>query len=72
MTKNRYPGRPGYHLPNRRIGGTGCDIIRCAVPDMEAARALKEIKNGIRIPLIADIHFDYRLALGSPGSGWTA
>ena len=47
----------------------GCDIIRCAVPDMEAARALKEIKNGIRIPLIADIHFDYRLALEALASG---
>ena len=41
----------------------GCEIIRVAVPDAEAARALPAIKKGIAIPLIADIHFDYRLAL---------
>lgn len=41
----------------------GCDIIRVAVPDEEAAEALKEIKKQISIPLVADIHFDYRLAL---------
>ena len=41
----------------------GCDIIRCAVPDMEAALALKEIKKAIHIPLVADIHFDYKLAI---------
>ena len=38
----------------------GCEIIRCAVPTMEAAEALKEIKRRIHIPLVADIHFDYR------------
>ena len=43
----------------------GCEIIRCAVPDMEAAKALKEIKNSINIPLIADIHFHHELALES-------
>jgi (E)-4-hydroxy-3-methylbut-2-enyl-diphosphate synthase len=47
----------------------GCDIIRCAVPDMQAAQALKQIKKGIHIPLIADIHFDYRLALEALKSG---
>jgi len=41
----------------------GCEIIRVAVPDMEAARALGEIKRKIKIPLIADIHFNYMLAL---------
>jgi len=41
----------------------GCEIIRVAVPDMEAANAIREIKNQIHIPLVADIHFDYRLAL---------
>ncbi len=41
----------------------GCEIIRCAVPTMEAAQALKEIKKQIHIPLVADIHFDYRLAI---------
>lgn len=47
----------------------GCDIIRCAVPNMEAAAALKEIKKKIHIPLVADIHFDYRLAIASMESG---
>ena len=47
----------------------GCEIIRVAVPDMEAAQALKKIKKGIKIPLIADIHFDYRLALAALESG---
>ncbi len=46
-----------------------CELIRVAVPDMEAARALKKIKKGIKIPLIADIHFDYRLALAALESG---
>lgn len=43
----------------------GCEIIRCAVPTMEAAEALKEIKKRIHIPLVADIHFDYRLAIAA-------
>lgn len=47
----------------------GCDIIRVAVPDMEAAGALKEIKEQITIPLVADIHFDYRLAIAAIQSG---
>lgn len=49
-----------------------CDIIRCAVPDMKAALALKEIIKNINIPLVADIHFDYRLALESIKSGVSA
>lgn len=47
----------------------GCDIIRCAVPTMEAAKALKEIKKQIAIPLVADIHFDYRLAIAAMENG---
>ena len=47
----------------------GCDIIRCAVPTMEAAEALKEIKKQIHIPLVADIHFDYRLAIAAIENG---
>ena len=46
-----------------RLEEAGCEIIRCAVPDMAAAEAIAEIKRGIHIPLVADIHFDYRLAL---------
>ena len=47
----------------------GCELIRVAVPDMEAAQALKKIKKRIKIPLVADIHFDYRLALAALASG---
>lgn len=47
----------------------GCDIIRCAVPDMEAAQAIGEIKRRIKIPLVADIHFDYHLALEAIDQG---
>ncbi len=47
----------------------GCEIIRCTVPDMEAAKALAEIKKRISIPLVADIHFDYRLAIAAMENG---
>ena len=47
----------------------GCEIIRCAVPTMEAAKALSEIKRQINIPLVADIHFDYRLAIAAIENG---
>lgn len=47
----------------------GCQIIRCAVPTMEAARALGEIKKQIHIPLVADIHFDYKLAIAAMENG---
>lgn len=47
----------------------GCEIIRCAAPDKVAAESLKEIKNRIHIPLIADIHFDYKLAITALESG---
>lgn len=43
----------------------GCEIIRCTVPDMEAAKALKKIKEQIHIPLVADIHFDYQMAIAA-------
>lgn len=48
-----------------KLEQAGCDIIRVAVPTMEAAMALKEIKKAIHIPLVADIHFDYRLAIAA-------
>ncbi len=47
----------------------GCEIIRVAVPDMAAAKAIKDIKKNIHIPLVADIHFDYQLALESIKNG---
>ena len=53
----------------RALTRAGCEIIRCAVPTMEAAAALKEIKKQIEIPLVADIHFDYRLAIAAIENG---
>ena len=48
-----------------KLAAAGCDIIRCAVPTMEAAEALTEIKKQVTIPVVADIHFDYRLAIAA-------
>ena len=53
----------------QKLSAAGCDIIRCAVPTMEAAFALKEIQKEISIPLVADIHFDYRLAIAAMENG---
>ena len=52
-----------------RLEEAGCEIVRVAVPDEEAARALRQIKKNISIPLVADIHFNYRLALGAIEAG---
>lgn len=52
-----------------RLEKAGCEIIRCAVPTEEAALALREIKERIHIPLVADIHFDYRLAIAAIENG---
>ena len=51
------------------LEAVGCEIIRCAVPTMEAAKAIREIKKRIRIPLVADIHFDYKLAIAAIENG---
>ena len=53
----------------KNLTALGCDVIRCAVPNMAAAEALSEIKAQIEIPLIADIHFDYKLALAALDHG---
>lgn len=52
-----------------RLEAAGCEIIRCTVPTKEAALALKEIKNNISIPLVADIHFDYNMAIMAMENG---
>ncbi len=52
-----------------RLAAAGCDIIRCTVPTMEAAEALGEIKKQVQIPVVADIHFDYRLAAAAIAHG---
>jgi 1-hydroxy-2-methyl-2-(E)-butenyl 4-diphosphate synthase len=56
----------------KELESAGCDIIRCAVPDMEACDALSDIVKNINIPLVADIHFDYRLAIKSIKNGVAA
>ncbi|MBQ7536124.1 MAG: flavodoxin-dependent (E)-4-hydroxy-3-methylbut-2-enyl-diphosphate synthase [Stomatobaculum sp.] len=53
----------------KELEAEGCDIIRVAVPTMEAAQAIREIRKGISIPLVADIHFDYRLAIAAMENG---
>ena len=53
----------------RRLAAAGCEIVRVAVPDMEAAGALKAIRSQTTLPLIADIHFDYRLAVAAARAG---
>ena len=52
-----------------RLEEAGCEIIRCTVPTMEAALALKEIKKQIHIPLVADLHFDYKMAIAAMENG---
>ncbi|MCH4035116.1 MAG: flavodoxin-dependent (E)-4-hydroxy-3-methylbut-2-enyl-diphosphate synthase [Lachnospiraceae bacterium] len=52
-----------------RLEEAGCEIIRCTVPTIECARAIKEIKKQIRIPLVADIHFDYKMAIAAIENG---
>lgn len=53
----------------KRLEAAGCEIVRCTVPTEEAAGALKEIKKQIAIPLVADIHFDYRMAIAAMENG---
>lgn len=53
----------------QRLEAAGCEIIRCTVPDMDAARAIAQIKKEISIPLVADIHFDYKMAIAAMENG---
>jgi (E)-4-hydroxy-3-methylbut-2-enyl-diphosphate synthase len=53
----------------RRLASAGCELVRLAVPDQEAARALKQIRSLTTMPLVADIHFDHRLALAALAAG---
>ena len=52
-----------------RLEEAGCEIVRCTVPAMEAAKGIGELKKSIHIPLVADIHFDYRLAIAAMENG---
>ncbi len=69
MTNTHTEDIKGTIAQIQQLTSAGCEIIRCAVPTMEAAEALAEIKKGITIPLVADIHFDYRLAIAAMEHG---
>lgn len=69
MTNTRTEDIKGTIAQIQALTAAGCEIIRCAVPTMEAAEAIAEIKKGITIPLVADIHFDYRLAIAAMECG---
>ncbi len=69
MTKTDTRDVPATVKQIRRLQKAGCEIIRVAVPDTQAASALPKIKKGIGIPLVADVHFDYRLALKAIDAG---
>ncbi|HRU38399.1 MAG TPA: flavodoxin-dependent (E)-4-hydroxy-3-methylbut-2-enyl-diphosphate synthase [Candidatus Goldiibacteriota bacterium] len=69
MTNTRTSDVRGTVSQIKRLADAGCEIVRCGVPDMESAKALKAIKKKVKIPLVADIHYDYRLALEAIKSG---
>lgn len=65
---------PAHDIPAsveqaRRLQAAGCDIIRAAVPDREAVPLIAALKEAVSIPVVADIHFDYRLALEAAAAG---
>ena len=69
MTNTRTEDIHGTVEQIRRLEAAGCEIIRCTVPTMEAARALFEIKRQISVPLVADIHFDHKMAIAAIENG---
>mgnify|MGYP005775808431 CR=1 FL=1 len=69
MTNTRTEDAAATVAQIHRLEEAGCEIVRCTVPTMEAARALREIKKQISIPLVADIHFDYRMAVAAIENG---
>ncbi len=69
MTNTKTKNIPQTVTQINQLVKVGCEIIRVAIPDLESAIAIKEIKNQISIPIIADIHFDYKLALSAIANG---
>lgn len=69
MTKTDTRDIPATVAQINELEKAGCDIIRLAVPDMESAKSLGEIKKQVNIPIVSDIHFDYRLALEAINQG---
>ena len=72
MTNTKTADVPATVAQIRALTEAGCDIVRIAVPDMDAAKALGEIIRAVDVPLVADIHFDYRLALEAIQQGIAA
>lgn len=70
MTNTHTDDVPATLAQLRRLESAGCQIVRLAVPNQLAARALPEIRRGTDLPLVADIHFDYRLALAAVEAGF--
>lgn len=70
MTNTHTDDVPATLAQLRRLEAAGCQIVRLAVPNQLAARALPEIRHGTNLPLVADIHFDYRLALAAVEAGF--
>lgn len=69
MTNTRTEDTAATTAQIRQLERAGCEIVRCTVPTMEAAKAIKEIKKQVTIPLVADIHFDYKLAIAAIENG---
>lgn len=69
MTNTKTEDVKGTIEQIHRLEAAGCEIVRCTVPTQEAAEALLEIKKNIHIPLVADIHFDYRMAVAAMENG---
>ncbi len=69
MCNTRTEDVPATVAQIRRMQAAGCEIVRVAVPDMAAARAIEKIRDAIELPLVADIHFDYRLAIAAIEAG---
>ncbi|MBQ8026828.1 MAG: flavodoxin-dependent (E)-4-hydroxy-3-methylbut-2-enyl-diphosphate synthase, partial [Clostridia bacterium] len=69
MLNKRSDDFAGSVAQAKELEAAGCDIIRAAVPDMAAVRLINELKNAVDIPVVADIHFDYRLALECVSAG---
>ena len=69
MTNTKTEDIKGTVEQIHRLEAAGCEIVRCTAPTLEAAEALREIKKNIQIPLVADIHFDYRMAIAAMENG---
>ena len=69
MTNTKTTDIDGTLAQLQQLKDAGCDIARCSVPDRESADALKEIVKGCDMPIVADIHFDHRLAIAAAESG---